>query len=142
VAVASAPAEAYARSLAPGFDAASSVALEGAATVDCSRGSARRVTFAPGLEAYDVEADGRALLVLRDTFARGWRATVDGAARPLVRANGKYRAVAVGPGRQRVELRYHPPGLGWGGALSGAAALLALWLLARPTAGGRSGALG
>ena len=53
-----------------------------------------------------------------------------GRAEPVLRANGKHRAVAVPGGRHRVEMRYHPPGLALGMALTAiaAAAAAAAWI--------------
>ncbi len=66
---------------------------------------------------------------------------MDGQAAPVLRANGKHRAVPVPAGRHEVVLRYEPPGLGLGVALT-ALALLAsavAWIVAgrRDPAGGR-----
>jgi len=57
--------------------------------------------------AVSVEAPG--FLVLSDTFYPGWRATVDGRAAKIYRANVLFRAVALDPGTHRVEFSYHPP---------------------------------
>jgi prepilin-type N-terminal cleavage/methylation domain-containing protein len=48
------------------------------------------------------------VVVLRDTYAPGWIAEVDGAAATIVRANGIHRAVAVPPGRHVIRFRYRP----------------------------------
>ncbi|HEV3458050.1 MAG TPA: YfhO family protein [Thermoanaerobaculia bacterium] len=75
------------------------------------------------------------LLVVAESWTPGWRAWVDGQARPVEPAAGALLGVWLGPGAGRVELRYRPPGLRVGSALS-VAALLAL--VAVPFAGGRS----
>jgi hypothetical protein len=54
------------------------------------------------------------LLVEADTYDPGWRATVDGAAAPLVRANVAFRGVLVPEGRHVVELVYRPRSVVWG----------------------------
>jgi hypothetical protein len=56
--------------------------------------------------------------VLLDAFAPGWTATVDGAPARVERADGVFRAVAVGPGLHRVAFRYRTPGLRLGVAIS------------------------
>ena len=58
------------------------------------------------------------------------RRTLDGRPAAVLRANGKHRAVAVPAGRHVVELRYHPPRLRLGLALTAmaAAGCLAAWL--------------
>jgi hypothetical protein len=57
----------------------------------------------------DVAAAGRALLVIAITPHKYWRATIDGAPAPLVRANVGFQAVAVPAGRHHVALRYRNP---------------------------------
>jgi hypothetical protein len=117
----------------PLADPAADVSLAaGAAT--CARGRAARTRTLPAILEYDVELDGDGYLVMRDAFARGWRAEVDGAPRPVLRANGDQRAVGLSAGRHHVVLRYHPPGLRAGLGLSAAAAALLamLWVRGRP----------
>lgn len=101
------------------------VVLEAPAAVACTHGSATPVSSVPGDEAYDVESDGAAVFVTRDSYAPGWTATVDGAPAAVLRANGKHRGVAVPAGRHRVRLRYAPAALAaalWATALAAAAA--------------------
>ena len=52
------------------------------------------------------EATG--LLVLSDTYDRGWKATIDGQATPVYAANHAFRAVAVPAGAHQVDFRYEP----------------------------------
>jgi hypothetical protein len=59
-----------------------------------------------------------AVLVLADLHWPGWRVTVDGEERPLLRANYLFRAVAVEPGQHTVEFRYAPGSIRVGAALS------------------------
>jgi uncharacterized membrane protein YfhO len=56
--------------------------------------------------------------VVRASYARGWHGFVDGVPQPVLRANGKHRAVAVNAGRHEVVLRYDPPGLVPGAAVT------------------------
>ena len=74
-----------------------------------------------------VESDRPALLVLRDAFAGGWTATVDGEQAPLLRAYGSMKALLLPAGAHEVVVRYEAPGLMAGFGLS--AASWALWLL-------------
>jgi hypothetical protein len=109
----------------------SSLAAVNAAPGPGCGGVSKRVALG-GLETYDVEAVGPALLVMRDNFTPSWTASVDGLAAGVVRANGWQRAVPVPTGRHRVILRYDPPGLVSGVAGTIAASILALLLWARP----------
>ena len=70
-------------------------------TVSVVRYEAERVV-------YDVESESAGLLVMADAWYPGWRATVDGAPAQILRANLLYRAIALQPGRSRVELTYEP----------------------------------
>lgn len=69
------------------------------------------------------------VVVLSESFAEGWRATVDGERVPVYRANGALRAIPVPAGAASIVLTYAPPllwvGLGVSGASAGA--ILAGW---------------
>jgi hypothetical protein len=54
----------------------------------------------------DANEDGYAVLV--DAFDPGWKASVDGKDRPLLRANVAFRAVEVPSGQHAVEFLYRP----------------------------------
>jgi hypothetical protein len=54
----------------------------------------------------DAEPEAPGILVTSETAYPGWTATVDGREAPLLRANYAFRAVALGPGRHRVEMRF------------------------------------
>lgn len=126
--------------LAPGFDADGAVALEVPGSAACREGRVVRRVVSSDEVAYDVELVGTGYLVARDGWSRGWTATLDAAPAPVLRANGRHQAVALPPGRHAVVLRYVPPGLAPGAAVSlvGLAGLLALaW-----RAHGRPGAIG
>ncbi|MHC5209203.1 MAG: hypothetical protein ACYTG2_00615 [Planctomycetota bacterium] len=56
----------------------------------------------------EVQPSAPGWLVLADTHFPGWKAFVDGEARPIRRANVAFRAVALRPGDRRVEFRYEP----------------------------------
>ena len=73
-----------------------------------------------------------AVLVLADLHWPGWRVTVDGDERPLVRANYLFRGVALEPGQHTVEFRYAPDSFRVGAALSlGTAIVLAVFFVRR-----------
>jgi hypothetical protein len=82
---------------------------------------------------FTVETDRPAAVVMRETWAEGWTASVNGLAAAVSRADGRYRAVEVPAGRSRVVLRYRPPGLRAGLALAALsiAILVAIPLWAR-----------
>jgi hypothetical protein len=126
------PERALLRPYAPGFDPGREVVLAGAPQASCSRGRVVRGGGTPGEERFEVEADGSGYLLSRASYARGWRARVDGEDAPVLRANGKHRAVPVPAGRHEVVLRYEAPGLGLGVALTGLALLAsaAAWIVA------------
>ena len=70
----------------------------------------------------DAPADGYAVLL--DAFADGWRASVDGAPAPIVRADVVARAVAIAKGRHTIAMSYRTPGLRAGALVS-----LLAWLV-------------
>jgi uncharacterized membrane protein YfhO len=55
-----------------------------------------------------VHAPAAGWLVVNEAWDPGWRATVNGAATPVRRANFLMRAVRVGAGPQRVVMTYAP----------------------------------
>ncbi|TAK51627.1 MAG: hypothetical protein EPO27_02470 [Betaproteobacteria bacterium] len=116
------------------WDPQRDLALEGAANPPqpgCTAGNVRRQMLAPGEERYGVESDGPGWLLVRSTHARGWTAAVDGLPAPVLRADGRHRAVAIPAGRHEVKLRYDPPGLLFGAAATLVSVLILSWLLAR-----------
>jgi hypothetical protein len=126
--------DAQARPFQPGFDPHRDVALEDAALAAerpprCRDGSVERLSARPDEESFRVELDGPGYVVSRASFAHGWTAWVDGSPAPVLRANGKHRAVPVSAGTHDVRMRYQPPGLGAGIAatLVAAAGTLAVW---------------
>lgn len=59
-----------------------------------------------------------ALLVLTDTYYPGWRVTVDGQEREILRADHAFRGVRLAAGRHRVVFEYAPNSLALGAAIS------------------------
>jgi hypothetical protein len=96
----------------------------------CSTGRARTISLLPDEERYESESDGPGWLVVRSTHARGWRATLDGQPAALLRADGRHRAVAIPSGRHTVTLRYEPPWLWPGVALTLFSVATLLWIVA------------
>jgi hypothetical protein len=82
------------------------------ASLSCGAGCAvaAAVRSRPGEVAVEVEAPAPGSLLVRDNFAAGWTAAVDG--QPAeVRAAGRYMTVDVSAGRHSVLFRYRPPRL-------------------------------
>ena len=82
-----------------------------------------------------VETPRPAVLLVREAWAPGWTATVDGVPAALVPADLAFRAVPVPPGRHRVDQVYVPPRGRAGALVAGAAwcGLLACLLVLRAT---------
>lgn len=76
-----------------------------------------------------VRADRPTVVVVRDAFAPGWSASLDGQPTALLRADGRHRAVAIPAGDSDVRLVYTPPGVARGLLVSGLAALAVAFLL-------------
>jgi hypothetical protein len=73
-------------------------------TVRFFRGAASRIDLLATLPESGV-------LVLHDSFERGWRSTVDGRPAPVVRADAAFLGVRLPAGSHRVRFEYHPRGL-------------------------------
>jgi hypothetical protein len=92
-------------------------------------GEARIVRDDPGELGLEVDAPGRRLLILAESYRDGWRASVDGRDEPAVRVYGDLLGCVVPPGRHRVALAFRPRSLAAGRVLTIAAtAGLAAWL--------------
>lgn len=78
-----------------------------------------------------VDAPRAGLLYCSESQMSGWTATVDGHDAPILAADYAFRAVEVPQGTHKVRLRYRPPGLTAGLALSatGLAAMLSCVLV-------------
>ncbi|NNE44432.1 MAG: YfhO family protein, partial [Gemmatimonadetes bacterium] len=63
-------------------------------------------------------AETELLLVVADTFSKGWSATVDGLPAEILPVYGLVRGVVVPPGAERVRMTYVPPGFRAGSLLS------------------------
>jgi hypothetical protein len=75
-----------------------------------------------------VQTDRPALLVVSDSYAPGWSASVNGERADILIANYAFRAVHVPQGRSTVVFRYWPPGFIAGGVVS-ALSLMAIGLM-------------
>ena len=124
----------------PGFREAGAVAVEGLPQ-QAGDGSDGRVTVRhEGATEIDLEVDTEraTVVVLRDAYAPGWSARVDGMEAPVLRADGRHRAVPVPAGRSEVVLRYHPPGLAGGLIIASLSIAILLALLVRRPGGSLS----
>lgn len=98
------------------------VALDG----EPVEGEVRWEESSPNRLRLRVTSDRSALLVISDNWFPAWKATVDGAEAPVLRANHTFRAVPVPSGDSSVELRYRSSTLRWSLLLSVACSLLLL----------------
>lgn len=55
-----------------------------------------------------VEAPQPGVTVLADTYAEGWRATLDGLPMPILKVNGLFRGIATPSGPHSIEFTYQP----------------------------------
>jgi hypothetical protein len=83
-------------------------------------GTARLTRYANTEVAVEVDAPSGGILLLNDVWHPWWRATVDGKAADILKANVIFRAVAVPAGRHVVRFTFHP----FAGALAELAAKL------------------
>jgi hypothetical protein len=82
------------------------------------RGIVESASFGQRASEIVVQANGAStLLVVNDRFDPDWRATIDGAAAPILEVNGLVRGVIVPEGRHRVRMEYRIPASVWAGAL-------------------------
>jgi hypothetical protein len=101
------------------------------AQTDSSTTSVDRVQYRSGSIKIDVTTSDPALLLIKESWAPGWRAVLrpvkesgdpDPDVRPqnvpVVRGDLLMMTIPVPPGRWRAELSYRPRAIGWGGVLS------------------------
>lgn len=92
---------------------------EGAALAADPRGSSETATVrplarGPGRLKLAVRSSAEGVLVVFNTFEKGWRASVDGRAQPVLAADAAFQGVRLPRGDHVVELRYRPRGLAAG----------------------------
>jgi hypothetical protein len=129
------------------FDAATDVVLpDRADRTSAEPPTAARLTgisIAPARGSADIAATGAGWLIFSRTYFPAWRAAVDGAPARVLLANGRDLAVAVPPGRHRVELWWDENPFRRGVILQAAGALLLLaGLLSSRFRGGAAAAPG
>jgi hypothetical protein len=89
-----------------------------------SPGNVAVQAYTPGAIRLQTTATRPALLVVAETLAPGWRATLDGQPVPIWRANYLSQGVVVPAGAHTVELHYQPDSVLVGAGISGVALLV------------------
>lgn len=95
-------------------------------------GSAAIRRHDPGAIDVQVTATAPGMMVVREAFSDGWRATVDGGAAGIDRFGNRHMSVLVPAGKHVVRLEYRPPGFRAGLLIAMAAALVSLGLALAP----------
>jgi hypothetical protein len=70
------------------------------------------------------ETEREGILTLSEAYYPGWKATVDGAAAPILRVDYTLRGIHVGPGRHEVDVRFAPASFARGSVITLAALFL------------------
>jgi hypothetical protein len=90
-----------------------------AAPADPAAESARVDRYEPERVTIAANAAAPGLLVVSEIYESGWRAYVDGQAAPTLPTDHALRGVPLPAGAHTVELRYEPPALRLGLAITG-----------------------
>jgi len=92
-------------------------------------GTATILMDRPGRIGLQTKADTRQLLVVSESFHKGWRALIDDKSAKVLRADGDFLGCVVPEGQHRVDLVFDPASLRWGKRLSVVGvALMVAWL--------------
>ena len=128
---ASSQADAYRRLVEVIGSGRPAVVVEGSPALPVAPG--RVLSILRGAERVRVEAEsiGDGVLVVNDSWAKGWKATIDGVPTPVLQADVLVRAVAWPAGRHVLEMTYEPREVrvGWWLGTAGAIVLAALVVL-------------
>jgi len=100
------------------------VAAEGFSAPALSPGEVLRTVRRTDSLELEAWSTGPALLVVNDAFWPGWEARLDGAPVPIIPVDGLVRGVSWPAGRHVLTMRYAPPEVDRGLAVSGLALLL------------------
>lgn len=76
--------------------------------IEGARGTILEASFSSSAVQVEAEAGEPGVVVVRDGWAAGWTATVNGQPAPVQRVDGRHRGVAVPAGRSSVAMRYRP----------------------------------
>jgi hypothetical protein len=93
---------------------------------DGAPGHALIAEVRPGQIGVDVEAGSRQLLIVSESYHRGWQARTNGVSAPVVCVHGQFLGCVVEKGTSRVEFQFAPACLTLGRCLS----VLALAIIA------------
>jgi hypothetical protein len=97
----------------------------------CENSDVVRITrYGQSSVSIDAQMTCAGLVILADTYAPGWRATIDGRETPILEVYGVMRGLSVPKGPHRIEFFYRPRSVLYGAALTLLGFLL-LPLLAR-----------
>lgn len=118
----------------PGFDPGNRMVLEEEPGIPKAPGRAGRATaryraLGPQAAQVDVQSPTQAIVLVRNMWESNWRATVDGRATRILRADYLVQGIPVGAGRHTILLRYDDPTIGYG-LLGSALSLGAILLVA------------
>jgi uncharacterized membrane protein YfhO len=91
-------------------------------------------------QVYEVTLDRPGILVVSEVYYPDWKATVDGAAAEVLRANHVLRAVALPAGSHEIEFRYDGSRVRKSASISITTLALTLLVLAGALVTGRKGA--
>jgi hypothetical protein len=129
--VAAGPGEALKAVTAPGFDPSSRVVLEENPGIPSAPSSGGTAVYRPlGTQAAEVkvQVDTPSLVLVRNPFDSGWRASMDGLPMRILPADYLLQAIPVPAGTHTIELSYRDPWIGLGVLGSGSSMLaLILW---------------
>src|SRR5262249_11008283 len=112
------------RMASPDFDPRKTAFVEGETALhDESRGQAEIKVESPTHLEIQITMETPGLVVLADSWDKGWRAYLDGSPVPIMRTDHALRGVVAPMGRHTLQFRYEPASLTWGLRLAGAAGL-------------------
>ena len=123
------PAQIIPRLSSPGFDPRAEVffPLEMKPRIVATNGESARIIsqeFTAHRQTFNVKTDRPTLLVLSQTFYHPWKATLDGRASEIWKANHAYQSIVVPAGRHQIRLIYDDKMFLAGAVLSGITILL------------------
>ena len=108
----------FTRLRSPSFRPAGEAVVEQALDVRGGRGTVEFVRDHAADGRLRVNLARRSLVVVANSFHKGWHVSVDGNERSLVRVDGILQGVVVPAGRHSVHLTYQTPGLAEGAVVS------------------------